>query len=279
MTREHFFLKTPGTQGQRFCIYHPAERQTNKKILGIILYIHPFADEMNKSRPMAARQARAFAEAGFSVLQIDLLGCGDSSGEFEDATWADWLKDILNAHQWLVKRQPPDQEEKIPLWLWGIRMGCLLASEAAKLIDCNLIFWQPSTSGQIEMKQFLRLRLTENVLGNNTEKVISKEINSQTNVLGYSISKGLIDSISSLDLKPNLANLLCKKVIWFEVKKNKSLELSPQSVLDICAWKNNGIQTYDYCIEGHAFWYSSEIVISKELIDKTTCTLLEISQN
>jgi len=33
---------------------------------------------MNKSRRMAALQARVFAAMGFGVLQIDLFGCGDS---------------------------------------------------------------------------------------------------------------------------------------------------------------------------------------------------------
>jgi alpha/beta superfamily hydrolase len=40
------------------------------------------AEELNKSRHVAAAQARAFAAAGYSVLQIDLYGCGDSSGDF-----------------------------------------------------------------------------------------------------------------------------------------------------------------------------------------------------
>ena len=50
---------------------------------------------MNKSRRMAALQARAFAEMGFGVLQIDLFGCGDSSGDFSDARWDIWKQDLI----------------------------------------------------------------------------------------------------------------------------------------------------------------------------------------
>lgn len=46
---------------------------------GSIVYIHPFAEEMNKSRRMAALQARALTLAGFAVLQLDLIGCGDEA--------------------------------------------------------------------------------------------------------------------------------------------------------------------------------------------------------
>jgi pimeloyl-ACP methyl ester carboxylesterase len=44
--------------------------------------VHPFAEEMNKSRRMAALQSRALAAQGYAVLQIDLFGCGDSGGDF-----------------------------------------------------------------------------------------------------------------------------------------------------------------------------------------------------
>ena len=37
--------------GQRFCLFHEAHDQPSR---GLILYVHPFAEEMNKSRRMAA---------------------------------------------------------------------------------------------------------------------------------------------------------------------------------------------------------------------------------
>ena len=58
---EAFFLASdfPGTDaldgGQRFCIYHPpALVSVNEPVRGLVLYVHPFAEEMNKSRRMAA---------------------------------------------------------------------------------------------------------------------------------------------------------------------------------------------------------------------------------
>ncbi|WP_229425321.1 hypothetical protein [Massilia sp. Se16.2.3] len=75
-----FFLDTQG--GRRFCLYHAPIGECR----GALVYVHPFAEEMNRSRRMAALQARALAARGIGVLQLDLHGCGDSVGDFGDAT-------------------------------------------------------------------------------------------------------------------------------------------------------------------------------------------------
>src|SRR5437763_1590993 len=112
---EPFFLKS-GT-GQRFCLFHPPAASCR----GAGLDVHPFAEEMNRSRRMAALQARALSALGYGVLQIDLYGCGDSSGDFGDAHWDLWKQDLAAGAAWL--RQRLDQ----PITLWGLRLGALLA--------------------------------------------------------------------------------------------------------------------------------------------------------
>jgi hypothetical protein len=47
---------------------------------------------MNKSRRAVAVASREFARDGWSVLQIDFSGCGDSSGDFSGARWEAWKK-------------------------------------------------------------------------------------------------------------------------------------------------------------------------------------------
>lgn len=97
---ESFFLKTGS--GERFCLYHSPH--PDRECRGALIYVHPFGDEMNKSRRMAAIQARAFSAMGLGVLQIDLFGCGDSSGEFGDARWNIWSQDLVLAKNWLENR-------------------------------------------------------------------------------------------------------------------------------------------------------------------------------
>jgi alpha-beta hydrolase superfamily lysophospholipase len=80
-------LFLPAGSGQRLVVCHPAQGP----VRGGVVYVPPFAEEMNKARRMATVQAHAFAEAGFSVVIPDLAGCGDSSGDLVEVTWEDWV--------------------------------------------------------------------------------------------------------------------------------------------------------------------------------------------
>ena len=69
---EPFFLDA--SPGKRFCLYHPPAE--NISASQALIYLHPFAEEMNKSRRMAALQARAFAAAGLGGLEIYFYAAG-----------------------------------------------------------------------------------------------------------------------------------------------------------------------------------------------------------
>ena len=154
---EPFFLKTD--LGKRFCLFHSPHPDSEPR--GAFIYIHPFGDEMNKSRRMAAMQARAFASIGFGVLQIDLFGCGDSSGEFRDASWNIWKDDLSVAKKWIENRI------SCPISLWGLRLGALLALDFAKSSENtfdHIILWQPVINGESFLNQLLRLRMANEML-------------------------------------------------------------------------------------------------------------------
>jgi hypothetical protein len=51
-----------GFLGSRFAIYHPPPLTRER----LIVHVHPFAEELNKSARMAALHARALAEAGYA---------------------------------------------------------------------------------------------------------------------------------------------------------------------------------------------------------------------
>src|SRR5262252_6161920 len=106
------------SSGGRFRL---VSRPSGQSARGTFVFVHAFAEEMNKSRRMAARMARMLAEDGWWVVQRDLRGCGDSTGEFGDATWHDWVLDI---------GEELAQASEGPLWLWAQRAGALIASAA-----------------------------------------------------------------------------------------------------------------------------------------------------
>ena len=261
---------------QRFCLFHQAQGET---LRGCVVYIHPFAEEMNKSRRMAALQARALAAAGFAVLQIDLHGCGDSSGDFGDATWQDWVDDAVRACTWLHERD--GEHAHAPLWLWGLRAGCLVAAEAATRIDkpCNFCFWQPASAGNLVLQQFLRLRLAGNLLTGNS-KGLMHQMRQQLGqgqaieIAGYLLGPKLAVGLQAAQLRPP-ASAANRRVQWFELSTNPDSDLSPASSTCIEKWEAAGYSVSTCIAYGPAFWQTAEIEDAAELIERTAAALTE----
>lgn len=265
---EPFFLQA-GT-GQRFCLYHAPHPDTQPS--GSLIYVHPFAEELNNSRRIAARQARALAAAGVAVLQIDLLGCGDSSGDFKDASWAGWKADLALAWEWLAQRAP------VPIGLWGLRLGALLALEFAKeathAID-RLVLWQPVISGDMFLTQFLRMRLASEMLrGLNEAPMGTKEMRhalatgETLEVAGYALSPTLAANIDSL----RLAELGIKNlpVHWFEIVTEPSQQLPPAAARIADAWAGQGVELHTHLVTGDKFWISPDVLDCSALLAATT---------
>lgn len=282
-TPHAFFLPAadPST-GQRFCIFHAAHDET---VRGRVVYVHPFAEEMNKSRRMAAMQSRALAAAGFSVLQIDLYGCGDSSGDFGDASWEDWIKDVLQAAAWLTERDAA--HAKAPLWLWGLRAGCLIASEAAaKLAEpCNFCFWQPATSGKLVLQQFLRLKLAANMMTGSSKGLMHEMTQAFTRgqsieIAGYVLSSAMANGLEKASLaNPNpLIHQMGKNVLeWIELTSRIDAEASPITQQCLAKWQAAEYLPRHQFIQGPSFWQNQEIEDAPALLKATCDALLNLN--
>lgn len=257
---EVFFLPADGGE-QRLCLFHaPAAAPRSK-----ILYLHPFAEEMNKSRRMAALACRALAEAGHAVLQIDLRGCGDSSADFGDASWADWQADVRLALTELDRRVPD-----APLWLWSLRAGCLLAA-ADWGRPVNHLFWQPMTSGKLALQQFLRLKLAAEMAGG-ASKGLMDQMKSElaaggaVEVAGYRLDAALAAGLESAKLAPAGA---VGRVAWLEASTREDAVLLPASEQAIQAWRSAGWAVNAQVVTGPAFWATTEIEVAPALITAT----------
>lgn len=264
--QEAFFLpREPVGQGQRYCLLHrPAPGLT---LRGAIVYVHPWCEEMNKSRRMAALQARALAEQGWAVLQVDLLGCGDSSGDFGDASWGAWIDDLIAAAQWLHARFDA------PLWFWGLRAGCLLAIEAANQLEgsANLLFWQPVLNGKTLLQQFLMLRLAGLMQDGKAQGVIQGLRNELAagqaiEVAGYVLAPALADGLAAASLRPPRQG---GRAIWFEVMPQLGNTPSPALVQAQKVWSEAGTTVQLATVAGPQFWQTTEIEDAAELIGAT----------
>lgn len=273
-----FFLDSSQGQGQRFCIYHPADLRAGPE-RGRVLHIHPFAEEMNKSRRMAALQARQLAAAGFAVLQMDLFGCGDSAGDFGEAGWQDWLADLRQAKAWLDSACGP----AAPLWLWGQRAGCLLASELAAQIDdsaCNFLFWQAPANGRLLLQQFLRLKLAGSLLEGNAAAAM-EALKAQmaagevVEIAGYGLSPALAAGLEKAVLTPPAGG--SGRALFFELASQPGAEVSPALASSAQRWQTAGLRVQAHRIQGPSFWQTSEIEDAPALLSAGLQALLSES--
>jgi exosortase A-associated hydrolase 2 len=269
MPPQAFFLPVDG--GQRFCVYHPAQGPETR---GQIVYVHPFAEEMNKSRRMVAQQARHLGAAGFAVLQIDLLGCGDSSGAFGDAHWDAWVNDVLLACGWLREKAGD-----APLWLWGLRAGCLLAAEAAARLarPCHFLFWAPAPAGKPLLQQFMRLKAAGEMMGGDAKSVMEnlrqQMAQGQTmEIAGYFLAPGLTSGLEKSVLAPPVA-VAPGRVEWFELSTRPDAGFSPAVTKAQAPWQRAGFALRSHLVQGPSFWQTTEIEDAPDLIPATTAAL------
>ena len=249
---------------------------------GQVLYIHPFAEEMNKARRMAALQARSLAQAGFNVLQMDLLGCGDSIGDFGDASWQSWVDDVLLACRYLEDRAHTQsmQTPPVPLWLWGLRAGCLLATEAAAQsgIGCNFLFWQAPSSGQPVLNQFMRLKLAAGLQGAQTKGLMEgmrQQLSQEESVeiAGYRLSPGLARGLMQARLDPPVVRAAGQRLEWFELSTLENALPSVAASKHFTEWQQAGFDARQHTAHGPAFWQSAEVEEAPALISATTAAL------
>jgi exosortase A-associated hydrolase 2 len=272
-----FFLPSKATPTwARLCIHHAPQ---HVPVRALVVYAHPFAEEMNKSRRMAALQSRAFASAGFAVLQVDLTGCGDSGGEFGDATWSLWVDDVIAGVQWLRDCHANGASSTLPLWLWGLRTGSLVAAAAAQrsALDCNLLFWQPVHSGAAALQQFLRLKTAGDVAAGaarTTVEALRQQLarGEPVEVAGYRLAPDLAHGMeaASLVLPDRPAPL---SVRWFETSQRESQQLLPASAGLVDSWTAAGHDVRAEVVRGPAFWQTVEVEEAPALIAATTDAL------
>ncbi len=278
-----FFL--PAEPGQRLCLYHPPDGPPR----GQVLLMHAFAEELNKTRRMAALQARALAREGYAVLQIDLLGCGDSSGDFADATWEAWLRDLTLARAWLRAQMPPGGP--VPLWLWGVRAGCLLAADLARALaePCHLLLWQPGfLSGRQQLQQFLRLRLAADLLAQTSAsakgamQALQNEIAAghSLDIAGYTLTPALANGLAHSTLEPApAARASTAHLVWLEVAAvpRESDQVGPAATRALHAWQQAGWQVQARTVQGPAFWQTVEAEEAPALLAATQAALATVA--
>lgn len=265
---EPFFL--PGSAGALYALYYPAAAQRGRG--EAVLFVPPFAEEMNKSRRMVALMARRLQTYGLAALTIDLYGTGDSAGDFAAARWSTWLEDLSAAASWLR------EQGNARLHVVALRLGALLAnawigqSRAPAL--GQLVLWQPVTHGAAFLTQFLRLRLAARMLDRGAEQESTQALRGRLaagetiEVAGYALAPALAQAIDGASLEPP-APARVRTASWLEVAASAARPLTPASAQAVERWRGAGVSLAATTVAGEPFWSTPETTLAPQLLDRT----------
>ncbi|MDQ3189298.1 MAG: hydrolase 2, exosortase A system-associated [Pseudomonadota bacterium] len=259
MTPVASFDPAPG--GFRFTLRYLPPDSAEK--CGVVILAPPFAEEMNRCRRMTALAARRLAYAGWTVIVRDLLGCGDSSGDFGDASWQAWQEDL----RCLVAEVPAGA----PLWLWGSRAGALLVPAMLDVrADAHVVFWQPLPAGKTALAQFLRLKTVSASIAGSARvdagalRAILKQ-GQPVEIAGYSLSPMVAHGLGAaqLTLPPDFTG----RVLWLEVCAGQPASLAPAGEALRADWLARAIRFDARAVVGEQFWQTQETSECPALID------------
>jgi exosortase A-associated hydrolase 2 len=256
-----------GSKGSLFALHFRPLTQNDASECFVI--VSSFAEEMNRCRYMQNLLAQALTEQGYSLLIVDPYGTGDSAGEFADADWQQWVRDILTA---------ADYAEKLGyenVSLLAIRLGALLATAAATQINNlkRIVFWQPVVSGKTTLNQFLRLKIAASINRDEdagTTAQLENEIREgkSIQVAGYDMSPGLFEGIHAADLE-SAFHLTDIPIAWFTILASSERKTPRSDIKSIESWRSNGADIQHFNIIGPAFWQAHERTLAPDLIPAT----------
>ena len=188
-----FYFGPP--QRQLFGVYHMPLNGAGRKS-GVVL-CYPLGQEYIRVHRAFRQLAVLLARTGLHVLRFDYLGCGDSAGEGDDGSPAQWITDISAAVDGL---RALGGSERVSLV--GLRLGATLAAVAGSErgdIE-NAVLWEPVVSG----REYVKEQLAAHCAWVRSEwpgrKNGGLERGLRTAVLGFPFTEGMQTELAGLDL-------------------------------------------------------------------------------
>jgi hypothetical protein len=139
------YIPVPGAH--LYAMLHRAGRPEAR-----VLLVGPFASERQFAYNAWVRWARYLAARGIEVLRYDHRGTGESTGDFESASFEQWRADAEALANWFAQQRP-----ELPLLLHGVELGAVLAGRCfSGGAGEALLLWSPPVNANQAMRAILR---------------------------------------------------------------------------------------------------------------------------
>lgn len=230
------------------------------------VFFAPYGDEMNQSRRMFRLTAEALAARGVAGRMFDLLGTGDSSADFREATVSAWLSDCR-------RMLDAAQREGGPIILIGCRLGVALAAKASEGLThpaTLLVGWAPILQGRQQLSALLRVAMVARMSRPQVPDPKTVWAAGELSWLaGYPVSSALAEQLGSLDATgvPRAA-----RAVLLELRTAQGE--APVVASDaLCrraeGWNRCGVPTRALALPGPAFWNVADLVDVPEVLEAT----------
>jgi exosortase A-associated hydrolase 2 len=221
-----------GPSGGLFALWHRPRSVATSTSPKTVVYVPPFAEEMNRSRRTIALLGAAMAERGIGLFILDLFGTGDSAGEFAEATWSGWLGDTQAALRFI------ESEGHTITGIMGLRTGALLALAAARARHLErVMLCQPVETGRSYLTGLLRSRIAASLTGVGprltTEALRAQLAGGQSvEIMGYTLSPKLWAELEELDL-PQAGAGFAGRIDWLHLTTSPTQNLPSKTTEEI----------------------------------------------
>ena len=141
-----------GKASQRLYGFHHFPQNSAMRDCAVTL-CSPIGQEYIRSHRAIFQLAMHLSRAGFHVLRFDYFGCGDSEGDFEEGSFAQWTGDIHRAIAEIEERSGLTST-----CLIGFRTGATLALRAAadRRLVKSVILWEPIWDGRLYLRELAK---------------------------------------------------------------------------------------------------------------------------
>jgi len=239
-----------------------------------VLVCPPFGEEMNRCRRTVRVLLGELAARGVPALSLDLRGTGDSSGEFGDARWDDWVADLARGVDWL--RDAGCRA----VTLVAVRAGALLAWELLRArpgaFDA-VVLWQPVLNGKSVVTDLLRARVAAAAAAGATDSVarLRAELAAGRTVetAGYTLSPALVAALEAASVTATAA----PPVHWIEVGADPEAPLRAPAGQLGAALEAAGTTVAMHRAADPPFWSTTETTTGHATVAATISTIAAVT--
>ena len=194
------------------------------------IFCNAFGDERKSSCLAMVRLARRLAAEGTPVVRFDYWGCGDSPGDFVDATVSTRLGDISSAVRFALA-----QTGERVFRLLGLRLGAALAALAAEGLEgcAGLALVAPVADAAAYLRGLSRRKLLRRMIsaGRGPGADEGREI---VDLDGYAIRRSVLQELGGVGIKAGQVSF-GGPVLVVQVSFNERLKAETAAVRDAYA--------------------------------------------